>query len=74
MDTVEAREMTFVRAHISRFVAGLGALAAIAPPQAAYRYPHRSEAEALFGDAARIGSDMQRVIDRERAALKAKSK
>ncbi|TNC05221.1 hypothetical protein FF100_36030 [Methylobacterium terricola] len=54
------------------FLAGLGALASIWPAApVASRYPHRSDLEALRGDRQRIGADMRRVIDRERARVQA---
>ncbi|HEV7436955.1 MAG TPA: hypothetical protein VGO22_19135 [Pseudorhizobium sp.] len=61
-----------VTAHVSSFVAGLGAMAAIWPTTTPMRYPHASTTEALRGDAVRIGSDMRRVIAREK--LKAAKK
>jgi hypothetical protein len=38
------------------------------------RYPHASSMAALRGDVARIGADMQRVIEREHAAAKNKTR
>lgn len=55
------------------FVAGLGAMAAIWPSSAPARYPHRSDMDALRGDAKRVGDDMRRVIRREHERLSKKS-
>jgi hypothetical protein len=59
---------------IGSFVAGLGALVTLWPAGHPLRYPHRSDSDALFRDGVRVGEDMQRVIDREDARLKASSK
>jgi hypothetical protein len=61
-------------ARIHSFIAGLGALASIWPATQPIRYPHRSSADALRSDAVRIGQDMRRVIERERAQLEAAKK
>ena len=59
---------------LSGFIAGLGTLVAIWPAGTApLRYPHRSESDALRGDGQKIGDDMRRVIERERANAKATS-
>lgn len=50
------------------FVTGLGAVAAIWPAGAAYRYPHSSASEALRGDGFRVGADLKRVIDRQKSS------
>lgn len=62
------------KSRLGSLIAGMGALASIWPPTSApLRYPHQSEAEALRGDTYRIGRDMHRVIERERARLEAPS-
>lgn len=56
------------RTRLGSFLAGLSALASIWPSSGVpLRYPHRNEAEALFGDGIRIGNDMRVVIERARA-------
>jgi len=62
------------KAHAGSFVAGLGALASIWPSTPPVRYPHRSDVEALRGDAAKIGVDMRVVIEREHARIQASKK
>ena len=55
---------------VGSLIAGLGSLAAIWPTvTVATRPPVRSDLDALRGDGMRIGADMQRVIDRERARV-----
>jgi hypothetical protein len=56
---------------LGSFAAGLGALVTLWPSTPPVRYPHRSTLDALRGDTARIGADMHRVIDRERAKFEA---
>lgn len=67
-------DMKRTTTRLGSLIAGLGTLASISPSVGIIRYPHRSDAEALRGDAIRIGGDMQRVIDRERALVKASPK
>lgn len=60
---------------LSGFIAGLSTLVSImAVNSAPARYPHRSEADALFGDGVRIGDDMRKVIAREHVREKAAAK
>lgn len=69
MDFAVPMQRTMTR--IGSFVAGLGALVTLWPAGQPVRYPHRSDSDALFKDGVRVGEDMQRVIDREDARLKA---
>lgn len=56
------------KSRLGSFIAGLGALVSLyPPPSAAPRYPHASDMDALRGDAVRVGDDMRRVIEREKA-------
>jgi hypothetical protein len=58
------------RTRVGSFVAGLSTLASIWPAVSPNtRAPSRTDLEALRGDSARIGDDMRRVIDRERARV-----
>lgn len=66
--------MPKLKTHAGSLVAGLGALASIWPSTPPVRYPHRSDVEALRGDAVKIGSDMRVVIERENARVKASKK
>lgn len=59
---------------MSSFVASLGALTSLWPATPPQRYPHGSEMEALRGDVIRVGDDMRRVIERERAELQKSQK
>lgn len=61
------------KTRLGSFIAGFGALISIWPASQPPRYPHRSEAEALFGDGVRIGDDFRLVLERERANAKAAS-
>lgn len=58
------------KTRLGSLIAGFGALISIWPATQPPRYPHRSEAEALFGDGVRIGNDMRRVIEREQKRAK----
>ena len=59
------------KTRLGSLLAGMGALVSIWPPASApTRYPHRNEGDALRGDAMRIGNDMRRVIESERARIK----
>jgi hypothetical protein len=69
--SIASRILSPVRSRLGSFLAGLGALASPWPSAAEYDLAPRSDLEVLRGDFRRVGSDMQRVMDREHARLEA---